>query len=234
MEFGDARALGLLRDVFASYRAEYEHFARTSSADGGFYLDNGYFEAVDAEVLYCVVRHFRPRRVIEVGSGFSTLVTRMALRANAGDSTLTAIDPEPRTSILGAIDTHVASPVEEVNPGVFADLQANDILFIDSSHVIRAHGDVNYLFFEVLPHLRPDVLVHVHDIFLPYDYPPRWVEAGNTEQYLLLAFLSGNQQFEVLWPGHHMRMRYPNEVMTVFRTCTEQTHPGSFWIRRKQ
>jgi len=232
VDLGEAAAMQLLRTVFPAYRAEYERFPRQPSPSAGFYLDNGYFEAVDAEVLYCMVRHFRPRTVVEVGSGFSTLVTRLALQANGGEGRLVAIDPEPRTSIVGAIGEHIRSPVQAVDPSVFAELGENDILFVDSSHVVCTGGDVNFLIFDVLPRLRPGVLVHVHDVFLPYEYPARWIAAGNTEQYLLLAFLAYNRAFEVIWPGHYMRMRHPPEVMAAFPSCSEVTHPGSFWLRR--
>jgi predicted O-methyltransferase YrrM len=233
VDIGQGRALDLLRAVFPRYRSEYVKFPPESADASAFYLNNGYFEAVDAEVLYCMLRHFRPRTVIEVGSGFSTLITRQALDANGTESRLVAVDPEPRTSLLGVIDEHIASPVEEVDPDVFARLETNDVLFIDSSHEVRAGGDVNFLFFNVLPRLKPGVLVHVHDIFLPYEYPRRWILAGNTEQYLVLAFLAFNQAFEVVWPGHYMRMRHPSEVMAAFPSCTEATHPGSLWLRRR-
>ena len=232
VDLGETAALQLLRTVFPTYRAEYEQFPRQPSPSGGFYLDNGYFEAVDAEALYCMVRHFRPRTVVEVGSGFSTFVTRLALQANAGNGRLVAIDPEPRTSIVGAIGEHIQSPVQDVDPAVFAELAENDVLFVDSSHVVRTGGDVNFLIFDVFPRLQPGVLVHVHDVFLPYEYPRRWIAAGNTEQYLLLAFLAYNRAFEVIWPGHYMRMRHLREVMKVFPSCSERTHPGSFWLRR--
>lgn len=232
VDFNDGGALALLRDVFPRYRAEYERFPHESPGDGGFYLRNGYLEAVDAEVLYCFVRHFRPGRVIEVGSGFSTLVTRMAIEANGGGARLMSIDPQPRTAIRAAIDEHVARPVETIEPAFFDQLGENDVLFIDSSHTVVGGGDVIYLFLEVLPRLRPGVLVHVHDIFLPYDYPRRWVAAGNTEQYLLLAFLSFNREFEVMWPGAHVRGQHLRELMAAIPSCTAETWPGSFWMRR--
>lgn len=235
VDLSEGGALDMLRSVFPPYRAEYERFPREPPGDGHtFYLHNGYFEAVDAEVLYCMVRHFKPRRVIEVGSGFSTLVTRAALKANETDSRLIAVDPEPRTPILTAIDQHVAEPIETADRAMFDRLGENDVVFVDSSHVVRAGGDVNFVFFEILPRLKPGVLLHLHDIFLPYEYPNRWIAAGNTEQYLLLAFLAYNHEFEVLWPGHHMRMRYPDEVMATFPSCDDQTHPGSFWLRRSR
>jgi predicted O-methyltransferase YrrM len=236
VDFDEPGALALLRDVFPRYRAEYEQFPREAPAAGGagsgFYLRNGYLEAVDAEALYCMVRHHRPGRVIEVGSGFSTLVTRMAIQANGGGTRLLSIDPQPRTTIRSAIDEHVAQPVETLAPAFFDQLEANDILFVDSSHTLAGGGDVAFLFLEVLPRLRPGVLVHVHDIFLPYEYPPRWIAAGNTEQYLLLAFLAFNRAFQVLWPGACVRGRHLDELMAVFPSCTPETWPGSFWIRR--
>jgi predicted O-methyltransferase YrrM len=231
LDFNEPEALRLLGEVFPQYRHEYDEFATAPTSTGEYYLQNGYFEAVDAEVLYCLVRELRPRHVVEVGSGYSTLIARQALRRNGGGS-LVAIDPEPRAAITGSIDEHLACPVQEVEPDFFARLGRHDILFIDSSHTVSTGGDVNYLFFEVLPRLRPGVLVHVHDIFLPLEYPPRWVAAGNTEQYLLLAFLSYNRAFEVLWPGSLMRERHFELLSSVFSSCTHQTRPGSFWFRR--
>src|SRR5205807_1523999 len=149
-----------------------------------------------------------------------------------GTGELIAIDPEPRASISAAIDEHIARPVQEMDPAFFQRLESNDILFIDSSHMIAAGGDVNYLFFEVLPRLQRNVLVHVHDIFLPLEYPPRWVAAGNTDQYLLLSFLSYNHAFQVVWSGSLMREHHLDVLMSTFGSCTPGTRPGSFWIRR--
>jgi methyltransferase family protein len=232
LDFNEPVALDLLRNVFPRFRDEYAGFPREPTAPGGFYLSNGYFEAVDAEVLYCMIRDARPRQVIEVGSGYSTLIARQALSVN-GSGHLVAIDPEPRAAIAHAIDEHIAQPVQALDPAFFERLEPNDILFIDSSHVVAAGGDVTYLFFDVLPRLKGGVRVHVHDIFLPLDYPPRWVAAGNTEQYLLLAFLSYNRAFEVLWPGSFMRERHFDLVARTFPSCTSETRPGSFWMRRR-
>jgi predicted O-methyltransferase YrrM len=232
VDFNESEALRLLREVFATYRAEYERFPSTAEAAGaGFYLHNGYFESVDAEVLYCLVRATRPRQVLEVGSGFSTLVARQALDAN-GSGTIAAVDPEPRATISAAVDEHIATRVQDLPPAYFERLQEGDILFVDSSHVVSAGGDVNYLFFDVFPRLKRGVLVHVHDIFLPLEYPPRWVAAGNTEQHLLLAFLSFNTVFQVMWPGALMAERYPSELAQTFPSFHAGVHPGSFWMKR--
>jgi hypothetical protein len=145
---------------------------------------------------------------------------------------LIAIDPEPRAAIGKAIDEHLAQPVQELDPAFFDVLDERDILFVDSSHVISPGGDVNYLFFEVFPRLRPGVLVHVHDIFLPLEYPLEWVAAGNTEQYLLLAFLSYNRAFQVVWPGSLMALRQPEALRWTFPSFRAGVRPGSLWMRR--
>lgn len=231
LDFNESEALRLVQDVFPRYREEYAAFPMMGP-DGQYYLSNGYFEAVDAEVLYCLVRELRPSQIVEVGSGFSTLISRKAVEAN-GAGRIVAIDPEPRTSIRGAIDEHLPNLVQAMDPAYFDRLHANDILFVDSSHVASSGSDVNYLVLEVLPRLKPGVHVHIHDIFLPLEYPPRFVEAGNTEQYLLLAFLSFNSAFKVLWPGSFMRERHPELLREAFPSFTHAARPGSFWMRRE-
>jgi hypothetical protein len=129
--------------------------------------------------------------------------------------------------------------VEQVPLESFLHLDENDILFIDSSHVIKIGGDVNYLLLEVLPRLNKGVVVHFHDVFLPEEYPKRFVFERHqfwSEQYLLQAFLSFNYAFEVLWAGYYMYHNYPREFKSVFPSYTEgERHaPGSFWIRRKK
>ncbi|HZU23746.1 MAG TPA: class I SAM-dependent methyltransferase, partial [Terriglobales bacterium] len=175
------------------------------AANGGYFLQNGWFESVDAEVLYSVVRHFRPKAIVEVGSGNSTKLIRRAITDGSLDTTLTSIDPDPRAAVASFCDTHVPSRVESLDPEFIASrLSAGDILFIDSSHVIRTGGDVPFLYLEVLPLLSDGVLLHAHDIFLPCDYPENMVmqeKWGWTEQYLLQALLCGGDNYEVLWPS---------------------------------
>lgn len=237
IEYERAETLRMFTDIFPLYAGEYNSFPREPAGDGRFYLHNEFFGPVDAEVLYCLVRHLKPRTVIEVGSGYSSLLVRMALEKNCpSPGRLTCIDPSPRADVAAAADEHVQKPVEQVDVDIFAGLSPGDFLFVDSSHVVTTGGDLNHIFFKVLPTLAPGVLVHFHDICLPRDYLYDWVVTEGrsyTEQYLLLAFLSGNGEYEVLWPALHMMLAYPERVMEAFPSCTDVTAPVSFWMRKK-
>jgi hypothetical protein len=182
--------------------------------------------------------------VIEIGSGFSTLIAAEAAQANAlrdGHTTeITAIEPNPRDFLLERTAQRwelIRSPVEDVPMAVFAELQANDILFIDSSHVVRIGGDVVYEYLEVIPRLAPGVLVHVHDVFFPYDYPREWVMNMHrfwTEQYLLQAFLSFNSAFEILVSTSILHADHPERMREAFSSYPPgEYNPASFWMRRK-
>ena len=236
IEYNGEGALALMRDAFMTYADEYNALPRTDTGDRSkFHLENEFFASVDAEALYCIVRHFKPRRVVEVGSGFSSLLTRIALDRNGGDSRLTCIDPAPQAEVAGAADEVLLKRVERVGLERFDGLERNDVLFVDSSHILRTGGDLDHIFFKVMPRLERGVLIHFHDIFLPKDYFEDWVMNKNwgfTEQYLLLAFLMGNSGYEVVWPGQYMILNHPDEVLSAFPSCTEDTAPGSFWIRK--
>jgi len=117
----------------------------------------------------------------------------------------------------------------------FGKLKENDILFIDSSHVLKIGSDVQYEYLDILPRLSKGVIVHVHDIFLPAEYPKEWVLKDYifwTEQYLLQAFLAFNDSFEVLWAGHYMHLKYPNKLEDAFSYKRDERLPGSFWMRK--
>ena len=151
-----------------------------------------------------MVRHFQPRRIIEVGSGFSSLVFGQAAAKNKS-SALICIDPFPhefrKSNGIPALQSLIEKKVQDVDLEFFSQLESGDILFIDSSHTVKIGGDVNYLFLEVLPRLKAGVIVHVHDIFFPFEYRRDWVLEEFrfwTEQYLLQAFLIFNSEFEVL------------------------------------
>jgi Methyltransferase domain len=231
--------LRYLEEDLAPYVPEFTP-PRTGTPDGSFYLDNGAYESVDAEVLYATLRHFKPPRVLEVGSGFSTLVSAQAVRANASDGTdthLVACDPFPRDFLTRPVEGLAEMrpllatdiPVEE-----FASLEGGDVLFIDTTHTVKIGGDVNYLFLEALPALAPGVIVHVHDIFLPWEYPRRWVEELElywAEQYLLQAFLAYNPRFEVLLGNHHLSRSEPERLGRVIPSFGPGVAPGGFWLR---
>jgi SAM-dependent methyltransferase len=242
VEMREEEQLAFLQEC-RRFQEEYGAFPEKEPADGyGYYRDQPMFRAVDAEVLYCMVRRHRPRRVIEIGSGFSTRVTAAAMRANAaegGAGELVAIEPYPSEALRRGFPGLTELRVQEIQslPPTFADhLEANDILFIDSTHVVRTGSDVLFLFLEVLPRLQPGVIVHVHDIFLPAEYPRGWVVDEHrfwTEQYLLHAFLLFNGTFQVAWAGSYMHMRQPDAVRRAFPAYDpSRDWPGSFWMRR--
>lgn len=209
--------------------------------DDAFYYRNGNFGGGDAEYLYSLIRARAPGRLIEVGGGFSTLVAREAIVRNAATRPGYAcshlcIEPYemPWLERLGGVSL-LRSRVEEVDPAVFRELGRDDILFIDSLHVVRPQGDVLFLLLQVLPRLRPSVLVHVHDIFSPRDYPAAWlvdqVKFWN-EQYLLEAFLSCNARFRVLGALNFLFHRHRERLLARCPALarTPGLEPGSFWM----
>ena len=236
--------LQLLASLAGEYKHEYERFPRTApDEDWLFFVENESFVSTDAEVLYSLIRRLRPQRVVEIGSGYSSLLISRALTRNATDaeqtSTYTIIDPYPNPLVrdgLPGLASLRSVPVQEVPLNEFTSLERNDVLFIDSSHVSRVGSDVNYEFLEILPRLDPGVVVHVHDIFLPYEYPEQWVFDNRwfwTEQYLLQAFLTFNDAWDVMWAGSYMHDRRADELSAAFDSHGPTTSPGSFWMRRR-
>ncbi|MBL8113060.1 MAG: class I SAM-dependent methyltransferase, partial [Acidobacteria bacterium] len=190
---------------------------------------------VDAAVAYALVRERRPGLVVEVGGGFSSRVLRTALDAGGGGGRLVTIDPEPRADLTGVVSEHRKERVEDVPLAFFEELPPDSVLFIDSSHRAGTGSDVNFLFLEVLPALAPGVLVHVHDVFLPEDYPFEWNASGPfyTEQYLLHALLLFSRGFRVVWPGRQMLRERPALLEAALGPGVNLGLHGSFWLERK-
>lgn len=196
--------------------------------------DNSFFGLADAAVAYSMVRERRPSLVVEVGSGNSSRVIRAALDRN-GAGRLLCIDPEPRASLAGVCHEHRKMPVQEVPLEWFRALPDDAVLFIDSSHRAGAGSDVNFLFLEVVPALSPGTVVHVHDIYLPDDYPPEWnIDRAflYTEQYLLHALLCHSSGFEVLWPGRWVLQERTAELSARLGPGARPGRHCSFWFRR--
>ena len=230
--------LDLLGKRFPKFREEYEQFpTKPTGEPSRFYLSNGLFDGADALVAYCMVRHFQPNLIIEVGSGFSSLVSGAAAAKN-NSSALICIEPFPQEFLkqgFPGLHSLIERRVEDVDLDFFSQLGSGDILFIDSSHTVKIGGDVNYLFLEVLPRLKPGVIVHVHDIFFPFDYRRDWVMDEFrfwTEQYLLQAFLSFNSEFEVLMSNSYLGHYYKDDLKATFPSLASWGG-GSFWMRRK-
>ena len=232
-----------LTEMAAKYRQEYERFPRHATGNPHeYYVANPSFSGGDAEILWIMVREFQPAKIIEIGSGFSTLVAASALVQNAKTGgrrgELLAIEPYPKEIIrqgFPGLTELRPERVELVPMDVFEPLGENDILFIDSSHVLKTGSDVQFEFLEVLPRLQKGVLIHIHDICLPAEYPEVYLRRQQlfwNEQYLLQAFLAFNDAFEVHWAGAYMHLRQPEALKAAIRSYDGQRWPGSFWIRK--
>jgi hypothetical protein len=190
-----------------------------------FDFDNGFFSGFDAAVYYSLIRHLKPQRVIEIGGGYSTKLAAKALR---GDGKLICIEPYPER-LNGDIDL-IQKRVEEIDVDFFSCLEPNDILFIDSSHAVKFGSDVCYEFLQLLPRLAPGVWIHVHDIFFPHDYPAEWLierRMALNEQYLLEAFLSFNEKFQVALANYWLCLDHRDEAARLWPKSG-----SSFWMKR--
>jgi len=221
--------VGPIAAAYEEHKAALERL-RQPGNEVGFQPDNTYFRTPDMDALYLLVRMLRPAQVVEVGCGHSTRITRQAIRDGALATRLTAIDPWPRNDIAPFVDHFEKRRLEEVEDySLFDSLAANDILFIDSSHMANLGNDVARLFCDVIPRLKPGVVVHVHDVFLPYEYPQHEARdwSGWGEQYVLHALLQGGKH-EILWPGHYLQRTGKGlEALPFLATGTAQ----SFWFR---
>lgn len=224
----------------SAYREEFRPPIAITD-DYTFRYGNGFFDVGDADVLYGTVRSGKPRRIVEFGSGHTSAVIQLAVARNAADGAACdyrIYDPFA-TDYLGASLRHPRVcdiPAERVEDSVFRELEAGDILFVDTTHTVRIGGDVNRIVLEGLPLLAPGVVVHFHDIFLPYSYPRVWFEEHEyywSEQYLLQAFLSFNREFEVLAGLQALARERPVELGRSVASMAAGGNPSSFWLRRR-
>ncbi|MDQ6782830.1 MAG: class I SAM-dependent methyltransferase [Actinomycetota bacterium] len=238
VEAAIALLTGDLRPYLDSFRPPLR---AEDAAPGAFYIANGSYESVDAEILYAMVRYSRPQRVVELGSGASSHVIAAAAADAAADGTRfdhDIFDPYPfEAAVFGPVVGATTLPhrAEDVDLEIFEHLKAGDIVFVDTTHTVKTGGDVNRIFLEILPRLAPGVLVHVHDIFLPYEYPRHWIVDEMrlwAEQYLLQAFLAFNSAFEVVFPAQAVTRAAPDLVKELIPSLTPTTSPGAFWMRR--
>ncbi|WP_344879785.1 class I SAM-dependent methyltransferase [Allokutzneria multivorans] len=227
------------RELAVTLSPMWADLPETASSDWRYDPDNEMFCLADAAVCYSMVRDLQPGRVIEVGSGFSSALALDAADRNAGDTSFTFIEPYP-DRLLGLLRpedrnrcTLVRGKVQDVPVDTFDQLRSGDLLFIDSTHVSKAGSDVNYLFFDVLPRLAEGVIVHVHDIFWPFEYPVDWLREGRnwTENYLLRAFLTHNSAFEILLFSSWLWAFEPDLVRKALPAAAEHV-PGSIWLRK--
>jgi len=208
-----------------------------------FYYHNESFGPGDAEYLYNIVRSYKPSKIVEIGSGNSTLVTIEAIKRNKNDDigySCNHVCIEPyEAEWLEQLDVKVIRQrVEQIDKQIFYKLESNDILFIDSSHVIRPQGDVLFEYLEILPILSSGVLVHIHDIYTPRDYPNTCILKDVrfwNEQYLLEAFLTLNSQFRVIGALNHLKHNFFSEFSSKCPVFEKESYrePASFWMVKK-
>jgi predicted O-methyltransferase YrrM len=206
-----------------------------------YFLQNPMFGYADGISLYGLIRHLKPKRIIEVGAGYSSCVmldTNERYFANSISCTFIEPNPASFLSLIQPADLNriqlLRTPLQEVDPETFRNLSANDILFIDSSHVSKAGSDVNYLLFEVLPELQAGVYIHFHDIFYPFEYPKQWIlDLGISwnEAYLLRAFLQYNQSFRIALFINYLARFHSDQLMAVMPQSLGGAG-GSLWLRK--
>lgn len=243
IDFNDAHHLNVLDTVFPSLIGDYD-YPESAPADDeslkAFYTRNSQFSWLDSRLLFVLLRHWQPRRIIEVGSGYSSLLMADINHRFLDDRMkICCIEPYPRPFLrkpIAGLDRVIEERVQEVSPSLFDGLEAGDVLFIDSSHVCKTGSDVNELFLEVMPRLRPGVRIHVHDVFLPAEYPREWVIEDNrswNEQYLLRAMLTHSNGFRVLFGSNYAHMKFADRVGAALRLPSGRAFGGgSFWIER--
>jgi predicted O-methyltransferase YrrM len=239
IELREAEQLKLLNDFVAFYKEL--PFQSQQSKGLRYYYANPAYEYSDAILLSCMIRFSKPKRIIEVGSGYSscvTLDTNELFFDNAIATTF--IEPYPALLMSLVKDTDknrikvIPSRLQDVDLSEFEALQANDILFIDSTHVSKINSDVNYIFFEILPNLSSGVYIHFHDIFFPFEYPKEWIYEGRAwnEAYLLRAFLQYNSAFRVVLMNTYMEHYHPSFFQQNLPLCLKNTG-ASIWIKKE-
>ena len=197
---------------------------------------NPWFSGLDLAALYMMVSRHRPSRYMEIGSGWSTKIARRAARDSGTALHITSIDPQPRAEIDRLCDVVVRRAAEDVDSAMTRELEAGDILFLDSSHRAFTNSDCVIFFLEILPELKPGVWVHIHDVFLPFDYPPEWNERYYSEQYLLAAWLLAdgrrvNVELPNMFVSEDQNLRDELNPLWTGELAGVQRHGGSFWLR---
>ena len=208
-----------------------------------YYYENESYGAGDADYMYSMIRTIKPRRIIEIGSGFSTLIALKAIDKNREENSdykceMTCIEPYEFNWLEQTSANIIRNELENVDIGLFKTLKENDFLIIDSTHMIKPGGDVLKEYLEIIPLLNQGVYIHIHDIFTPRDYPVEWLVNENrfwNEQYLLEAMLIGNSSYEVVGGVNYLYHNYFELIADKFPILYEKKglEPGSFWIRRR-
>jgi len=231
--------LSFLRKLNHSCELGGMDLKKKSNDPTAFYINNGNFESGDAEFLYQFIRTVKPNKIVEIGSGHSTKIARLALLQNRAESgvqaTHTCIEPYEMGWLEKLEEVSVIRKrVEDCSLDWSRQLAAGDLLFVDSSHMIRPQGDVLTEYLEIFPQLASGVYIHIHDIFTPKDYIHSWIAEEVrfwNEQYLLEALLSNTDRYEVVAALNYLKHHNYEDLKNVCPYLTPERDPGSFYIR---
>jgi len=238
IKLNEESALRLLETI-GPYVTELQSAPYQPSGTEPFWFANGWFSDFDAAALYALLRHLKPKRYVELGCGFSSLVSSRALSRNANDGYACDVvyaDPEPRIEIAQTLSCGrlLQKRLQDVPFELFTSLEAGDALFIDTSHVVKFQSDVVHALGTILPSLKPGVWIHVHDVFTPYDYPLEWLSSplfSDNEQYALEALLNGGDRYSVELPLYALWKEHLDSMKKFFPRG--QRRPASFWMRKQ-
>jgi hypothetical protein len=235
----------LLLDRFREYYKEYPYLDKNSGASFRYRKEGAAYKFSDSVFLFCMLRHFKPSKIIEIGLGYSSMEMIDINEKYFGFKTHQVfIEPYADRIFLDQLERcrelrylMIEQPVQKVSPELFGTLEANDVLFIDSTHVAKTGSDLNYLLFEVLPELKSGVIIHFHDIFYPFEYPEHWIFQHRifwNELYLLRAFLMNNQRFEILAFNTYLQHINRDWFAENMPFCLKgEGDDGSIWLRKK-
>ncbi|MER3428825.1 MAG: hypothetical protein C4334_12160 [Pyrinomonas sp.] len=246
IDLNESGQLALLKELTRYYGEQ--PFPVERSEGRRYFFENGAFSYFDAIVLYCMIRCLRPKKIIEIGSGYSSCVFLDVNELFFGNAiSCTFIEPHPQLlySLMREEDKNgvsvIARKLQDVDLRLFSALEANDILFVDSSHVAKTGSDVNRIFFEVLPVVREGVYVHFHDVFYPFEYPKEWVYQGRAwnEAYILRAFLQYNERFKIVFFNSFLESFHREILAEEMPLCLRHssssmipTSAQSIWLKR--
>jgi len=240
INLNEKNQLELLHEYISFYRDL--SFPESQTHTHRYYYENAWFGYSDAIFLYCFLRKYAPKRIIEIGSGFSSAVMLDTIDYFLSQRPeITFIEPYPERLISLLRDSDkktvriIDKKIQEVSPDVLLALASGDLLFIDSSHVVKCGSDLQFLMFEILPLLQPGVFVHFHDVFYPFDYPSEWLLEGRywNENYFLRAFLSYNREWSIQFFVSYVHLMFGDVIKEKMPLCAKNPG-GSLYIRREQ
>ena len=225
-----------LLQEFKKYYSEQPFSSKKSI--NRYYFENIFFSYTDGILLYSVIRHFKPKQIIEVGSGFSSALMLDTAQHFLPDLRFSFIEPYPKRlkSLMTGADKEnikiIENTIQNVELSHFETLENNDILFIDSTHISKTDSDVNHILFKILPRLKKGVIIHFHDIFYPFEYPKEWVYQGRNwnESYILRAFLMNNKNYKIILFADYLHKHKKNSFDDL-PLCNQNTG-GSIWLEK--